>query len=400
MENKKKLFIISDLNLWYGNSAGVIRMNNYVKSILFYSDSIEIYLLSMQNFIKSKNFIQVEKFIYTNPKNESNSVINGIKKIILNVLFAVKLFFFLISTDKRASVIIYPSYNISFTLSVFCILKILNFQNIYYEVNEIRKYSVEAHSISFKNKLLNKLLSIKFNIYELSWKYVKGLICISKNISEYAGKYNQNRIIIPVLTHITEIHVVEKKHQPFEIFFSGYISIHKENFMEFLLSLKKLAEHRNDWIFEYCGPVDFKDKVIIDKFIMENHLGKKMIYLGNLSHDKVIEIQKNASLLVLPRKNTFQNYYGFPTKVAEYANSGTPIMLTRTGVLEDFFIDNVNCFMPNGYTSDAFVEKLLYIMNLSKEELNNIAYNAYQTAIKYFNIENYSKILTKFLGLE
>lgn len=398
--NKKNLYIISDLNLWYGNTAGVIRINNYSKSIVNNRNDIDIYLISMMNFIKNQNFNEMDKNIYSNPLNESFAQKFGLKKVLENIIFSVKLFKYLLSKQKNVSLLIYPSFNISFTLSVFLVLKLLNFKNIYYEVNEVRKYSVENNATSIKNKIINKFLMVKFCIYEFTWNYVKGLICISKNISEYAGKYNQNRIIIPVLTHITEIHVVEKKHQPFEIFFSGYISIHKENFMEFLLSLKKLAEHRNDWIFKYCGPIDFKDKVLIDRFIRDNHLDDKIIYLGNLSHDKVVEIQKNASLLVLPRKNTYQNYYGFPTKVAEYAISGTPIMLTRTGVLEDFFIDDANCFMPNGYTSDAFVEKLLYIMNLSKEELNNIAYNAYQTAIKYFNIENYSKILTKFLGLE
>lgn len=398
--NKKNLYIISDFNLWYGNTAGVIRINNYSKSIVNNRNDIDIYLISVMNFIKNQNFNEMDKNIYSNPLNESFNQKFGLKKVLENIIFSVKLFNYLLSKQKNISVLIYPSFNISFTLSVFLVLKLLNFKNIYYEVNEVRKYSVENDATSIKNKIINKILMVKFFIYEFSWKYVKGLICISKNISEYAGKYNQNRIIIPVLTQIHEFPVVEKMHQPFEIFFSGYISIHKENFMEFLLSLKKLAEHRNDWIFKYCGPVDFKDKVIIDRFIMENHLEKKMIYLGNLSHDKVVEIQKNASLLVLPRKNTYQNYYGFPTKVAEYSISGTPVMMTNTGVLGSFFRDGYNCFMPEGYTGDVFFEKLNYIMNLHKDELKIIAENAISTATRYFRAENYSEVFTDFLNLD
>ena len=53
-------------------------------------------------------------------------------------------------------------------------------------------------------------------------------------------------------------------------------------------------------------------------------------YFGRVSNDQMIKIQRNASLLVCPRKaDDFTTKYTFPSKVLEYICSGVPVLANR-----------------------------------------------------------------------
>ena len=63
-----------------------------------------------------------------------------------------------------------------------------------------------------------------------------------------------------------------------------------------------------------------------------------IFYHGQVPNDKMMEIQKNADLLVCPRKpDDFTTKYTFPSKILEYICSGVPVLSNRlTGIPEEY----------------------------------------------------------------
>lgn len=397
---QRNLYIISDHNLWYGNTAAVSRMNLYSKALVSGGGDVRVYLVSVQNYHIRKEFVEVEKNIYTHANEVNSKGYKGnVKRIIGNIKFAIQFEKTITSHNAYKVFLIYPSLSLSFTFIVFLLLKIKRYNKLFFEVNEIRRYLLDKPIVSIKGFILHHYIKIKIHVYESIWAYSQGLICISQNIATYVKKINNNIIVIPILSEVNKTFTFTPKHNSkFTILYSGYISVRKENIDVFLRALQRLnTETKLDWEFILCGKVELYDKLIVEEFINENNLNLRVTYLGELTNKEVVELQRKATLLVLPRKNTLQNYYGFSTKLAEYAVSGTPILMTNTGVVGDYFKDNYNCYMVDGYTSDDFFNKLLFIINQSEDHYRKISENAYQTAVEHFNYLNYSDKLNHFL---
>lgn len=400
---QKNLYIISDHNLWYGNTAAVSRMNLYAKALVRGGDNVRVFLISVQNYHIRKEFVEVEKNIYTHANEVNSKGYKGnVKRIIGNIKFAINLGKTITSHNAYKVFLIYPSLSLSFTLVLFLLLKTKKYSKLFFEVNEIRKYLLNKSTVSIKGFILHHYIKTKIHLYESIWAYSQGLICISQNIATYVKKINNNIIVIPILSEVNKTFTFTPKNKSkFTILYSGYISVRKENIDVFLRALQRLnTEKKLEWEFILCGKVELYDKMIVEEFINENNLNSHVTYLGELTNKEVVELQRKATLLVLPRKNTLQNYYGFSTKLAEYAVSGTPILMTNTGVVCDYFKDNYNCYMVDGYTSDDFFNKLLYIINQNEYQYKRISENAYKTAEEHFNYSNYSDALKQFLQLE
>lgn len=389
------------MNLWYGNTAGVARVNNYAKSVTA-GKNIKVYLFSVQNLKSSEDLIEVENNIYSSIQKLNYKPKFGIANLFRNIWFIKDLYKVMKYYQLKGAVIMYPSFSLSFNIFVFLFLKFFGCASVYCEVNEVRKYSINTTVNSLKSIFKKPLLLIKIYILENIWRFFDGLICISTHIERYAHHYNTNTIVVPILADMDKVKFEDfkkKKNESFIILFTGSISIIKDNLMEFLIALKMLNNISQNWIFNMCGQIDFTENNIIKNFINQEELTERVRYLGNLSHSEVIKLQQEASLLVLPRQNTPQNYYGFSTKLAEYSISGTPILMTDTGVVTKYFSNNYNCYMVDGYSSHVFFEKLIHILSVDNDTQYTIAQNAFQTANKYFNYRNYTEDLSTFLRL-
>jgi glycosyltransferase involved in cell wall biosynthesis len=54
---------------------------------------------------------------------------------------------------------------------------------------------------------------------------------------------------------------------------------------------------------------------------------------------------RGADLLVIPRTTGFASQAGFPYKLGEYLASGTPVLVTRFGDVEEYFVSRRDCLM-------------------------------------------------------
>lgn len=279
----------------------------------------------------------------------------------------------------------------------------INKHKVFYEVNEVRKYSSDL--FSKQNKLINTYKRIKFSFSEKLTKYFAGIICISTKIEKYFSKYNSNTIQIPILSNINSDDISSEKNEyikddVFKIGFFGSVAYEKENFEQLFKSLSYLISSNKsiNIIVEFYGPLDKRTNSIFELKIKEFNLNNNLYYKGIIEQKQVIVFMKKYHLLILPRGNNLQNRYGFSTKLSEYLVSGVPCLITAVSDNSKYIKDGYNGFIIPPDDINAFVNKLLYIIT-HYNSFENIGYNAISTVKKHFYYKNYSNKMLEFLYL-
>lgn len=391
---KKNIFIISSMDLWFGNEAGVKRMRNYAKSLLLKDVKIYNCTILRNKKFGIENIKELEKNCYVVGEYQNKTYKNPITYILNMFKFFRNIKVLLEKTEGEKLIILYPFSQILPNFFALFYLGCIEKYRIYCEVNELKRTNYDAQ----------KYFGLKYIFYfleEIFSRYYTGLICITKHIENYYTKYNRNSIVVPILSNTDLIHTSPflasfTSKSKFIVVFTGSIILEKENLKEFLLGLSLINNNIN-WEFHLYGSLNSKNSRLLKKYVLKYKIEDKVKYMGIVQHDKINQILKNANLLVLPRKNTRQNYYGFSTKLSEYITSGIPVLLTDTGVVSDYFKDNINCYMVNGYKANDYKMRIedLYINYNTTARF--IASNALELSNEVFSYENYSELLYSFL---
>ena len=376
------VIIVSTANLYYGNSAAVARMNNYARALA--QANVDVYLVCVYSFQSQEEMVEVEPHIYACSH----------KKVRVRHRYDV---FFIYSVIKKirkfihwhhghVTILNYSSANLLLDIALLLFVRGIH---IYCEVNEVRKFESSGQSI--RVRMNNKLL-------EKTYKRYDGLVFISRTIQEYYRPVARKSIVVPILSECNKPFSVSKGIDTLNAVFVGSIYFPKENLEELLEGFCSFAsEHPNARLNMY-GILTRSDKEKLDDFIDKSHMRGIINYCGVIQHSDVEEVLSSAGVLLLSRANNKQNYYGFSTKLSEYAVSGTPIIMTNTGVVTDYFRDRVNCLMCNGYDRNSFKEKFEEWAIMDIEEKKNIAKQAYLTAQQNFDYRLYSEKLADFLS--
>lgn len=383
----KSVFIFSQIPLVDGNSAGTQRMKYYSK--LLAESDVDVYNVIFSVYDFSTNDIkQVDNRIFK--VNDYVPKHSGIlKKFLLYFSFANKLYDLATKIVDRNNriFILYPTVDFLFTFITLFFLK-LKHEKIFIEFNEVRK-------VVYTNVFLKSMYILQDNLLH----FFSGVICISRNILNYAQKYSNRVYHMPILFDYQNI-VYETKTDampdPFIILFTGQVSFRKENLFALFDGLRNVKSNIK-WELYLFGTVSPLDEEDLHLYINKFRLNDKIKYKGEVSHEIVIEEQKKASLLVLPRRNIPQNYYGFSTKLSEYIASQVPILLTCTGNTTDYFKNCDNCFLVDGFDSEDFTRTFDFIFKHYAEYRNNIVYEALLTGKKYFDYRLYKESFLSFL---
>lgn len=111
------------------------------------------------------------------------------------------------------------------------------------------------------------------------------------------------------------------------------------------------------WI---CGDGNTKQDII--NFSKKDN---RICYLGLKPHNEVVELQKQATLLINPR-NSESNYtkFSFPSKTMEYLASGTPTLIYKLeGIPEEYY---KHTFTVNDNSIEVLKNKIIEVCELHK----------------------------------
>ena len=380
----KSVVIISTADLYYGNSAAVARMNNYARALAL--ANVDVYMLPTYSLKAKGQWVEVEQHIYTLPKDKTKSrkgynlfYVSSLVHKIKKRLDAIK---------GEVVVLNYPSTT-SILVDILMLISIRKIP-VYCELNEVRKFASGSKSNTVRNRLYNSLL-------EKTYQWYDGIVFISRHIQEYYSSKARRSVIVPILSDCSKSYRPSKGINTLNFVFVGSISFPKENLEELLEGFCLFANKHPEARLKLYGPISPSDQKRMEGFVEKNDMKEHIQYLGKLQHSEVEHVLSTAGALLLSRSNNKQNYYGFSTKLSEYAVSGTPIIMTNTGVVADYFQDRENCLMCDGYGRDAFKKKFDELAKMSIAEKQQMAEKAYRVAQNHFDYRLYQEILMVFL---
>lgn len=101
---------------------------------------------------------------------------------------------------------------------------------------------------------------------------------------------------------------------------------------------------------------------------------RRIVYKGVLDQCEVLELQKQSTLLVNPRKPSEITKYSFPSKTIEYMMSGTPVLLYKLPGIPTEYYDY--CFSIDSLSEVALTNELNRILGLDSTVLDSISRKA------------------------
>lgn len=370
-------------------------MGYYAKALA--NDIDKVYLLSCStNEISIENFNEISPNVYT---QKDVSLTSGFFK---SLFFIRKMNAFANKNSKNKTFILYPYPLIFLELLSIFYLKFFSRAKVFYEFNEIRRYSSSFHdSVSLKKVWysIKKVTFITtFTVLEPLLYFFDGLICISTSIETYGKKYNKNTLRIPILTDPNAVseksNLIYATEGLFNIGFSGSIAPSKENLDDFIDVLKSARAQKYKISFNLCGMIsDSYRKYLLD----EQDVFPNINYYENLNNKELSTFLSQQDLLVIPRGYTLQNNFGFSTKLSDYLNHKKMILLTDISDNSLFIKDGVNGFIVPPNNNDKMLEKLVYIIENFEKLKNDIIDNASNTSKDKFHYAIFEEQLTTFL---
>ena len=111
---------------------------------------------------------------------------------------------------------------------------------------------------------------------------------------------------------------------------------------------------------------------------------KRIIFYGHVNKGKVFELQRQATILINPRKNEGEyTKYSFPSKTMEYMSSGRPVVMYKLDGVPDEY-DSYLHYVA-GDTVDDLKKKIVEICSESPEELREFGLRAREWVVQEKN---------------
>lgn len=121
-----------------------------------------------------------------------------------------------------------------------------------------------------------------------------------------------------------------------------------------------------------------------------------IIFTGFLSRDQLIWCYKHAAGLLSCRSNSSFANYGFPTKLAEYLCSGSPVIATRVGDVEEYLADGQNAYLATPEDVNSIAGAIFRLLE-NPEQAVLIGSSGAEVARQFFDYRNHVNGVANFI---
>lgn len=123
-------------------------------------------------------------------------------------------------------------------------------------------------------------------------------------------------------------------------------------------------------------------------------LTQDTLLLGQQPHDAMPGILRSCDILTIPRRSAAITEYAFPSKIAEYAALGKPLVVTEVGDMSFFITDGVNGFVAPPENPSIYAKALVKLEDNGLR--SQIGARIQQTAREQFHPDAFKKIFIRF----
>lgn len=183
-----------------------------------------------------------------------------------------------------------------------------------------------------KSLMYDIFKTIEIKVIEKHMKYINCYVLLTK--------YMRKALSINCPSVVVEGIAEANGPEPMKITYKDSIKIiaytgglyQKYGILELIRSFRQL--NNKNYRLVLCGTGDC-DAAIMEESRHDN----RIIYKGVMERAKILNLQREATVLVNPRRNN-ENYtkYSFPSKIIEYLSSGTPVIAYKLhGIPKEYY---------------------------------------------------------------
>lgn len=119
-------------------------------------------------------------------------------------------------------------------------------------------------------------------------------------------------------------------------------------------------------------------------------------FTGFVYAQELHELMAGALALLAPLPDDLQSQARFPTKLAYYLSSGSPVITTAVGSVNEYLVDSKNAFIAETYAVDKIADKIECVVDDPALALQ-VSKKGQDVAFKEFYFKNACKGLKEFL---
>ena len=241
------------------------------------------------------------------------------------------------------------------------------------ERNEYSTYQIKE---GIAQKQIQKLKAGEVSLYKMD-----GLITCSSYLENYYKQFmsaQADSIVIPLIVDYALFQNKRIGNPEKMITYCGDFGGNKDGLPTLLEAFASLKDKYPE--FKLCLIGDTADKKTIQALNLQIErlsLRERIILTGRIPHDDMPVWLSKASVLVLARPANKQAEGGIPSKLAEYLSTGRPVLVTRVGELDKYFVDEKDLFFAKPDSVTDFSIKLDYILH-NYEDSRIIGMNGYR----------------------
>lgn len=351
-------------------SRGLTENNCYVQNL----DSISGYK-KISKPITGHTKYNVNYKIYANPNRSVYQVVRNLIQLYSDLKERK-------NTNKKNILITETSYPFLFPI-MWLYAKLLRYKIL---------HIITEWPLSFKIKRRKKI--IYWLYVNLIGYFIDGFLPISDSLINKLNHFHKPMLKVPILGEYKNRKQNNDKKKQFvycaNANYYRVISLVLEAFIKVLkfdddCSLILVLYGRNTQI-----------KFISDK-IRELNISSNIKIKIQVSQDELYNIYSTSLGLLIPLDpNNEQDKFRFSQKIAEYLSTGTPIITGNVGEIQFYFTDNYNAYIADEYTSEAYSNKMISILqNPTKADV--VGEYGFQTGKENFNYKEYGKLIINFV---
>lgn len=253
------------------------------------------------------------------------------------------------------------------------------------DCTEWYKGSIKGNFLIGSIKRLDSVLRMRIIQIKLD-----GIIAISEFLYEFYSKKGVKTIKVPPLIDWKDekwITSFNESDKVIEIVYAGGAFSLKDSYVKDRLDLvvQSLSYLKTKgYVFYFkvvgCSLDDFEKfypDLIEDVKILDNNIK----FFGRVSHDKAIDLVKNADYSIFLRDESIVTKAGFPTKFVESITSGTPVLTNKNSNVTDYLIEGKNGFLIDTHSIETINKSMIVPLSVKPLKLQQMKKETYESHI-------------------
>lgn len=233
-------------------------------------------------------------------------------------------------------------------------------------VYDLRFYP-QLHIEAFENSYWRKESILNYMQYLVGLFVIRRadvVRVVSPRSQRYMEERKINSVFIPVSTDFKKFFVRENVKKKYDLLFIGRM-VYQKNPSSMIRITQKLQKKYPDIQVAMVGEGPLLRR--LKNEVSLKGLGDNIIFLGNISHEKIVDIMNESKIFVLP-----SYYEGWGLVCVEATFCGLPVVMSRTGCADEIIIDRKSGYVCEIGDDQAFVDRIQrYLKNIGQRDVHS-----------------------------